>query len=178
MAADRGTRVRLRDATPDDLTLLRHWDEQPHVVAADPNDDWGWETELRRRPDWRELLIAEVDEGEGWRPLGFIQIIDPAREDSHYWGDVAADLRAIDIWIGEAVDLGRGFGTEMMRQALARCFAADGVAAALIDPLASNTRAHAFYQRLGFRFVERRWFGDDDCHVYRLDRGDWSRQGV
>ncbi|MCF7222175.1 GNAT family N-acetyltransferase [Marilutibacter chinensis] len=169
-------RVRLRDADENDLDLLRHWDEQPHVVAADPNDDWGWETELRRRPDWRELLIAEVDDGAGWRPLGFIQIIDPAREDSHYWGEVAADLRAIDIWIGEASDLGRGFGTEMMRQALVRCFAADEVVAALIDPLASNVRAHAFYERFGFRFVERRWFGDDDCFVYRLDRSDWASQ--
>lgn len=167
-------RVRLRNAVPDDLGLLRHWDEQPHVVAADPNDDWGWEIELQRRPDWRELLIAELDDGRGWRPLGFIQIIDPAREDSHYWGEVDADLRAIDIWIGEAGDLGRSFGSEMMRQALARCFAAAGVTAVLIDPLASNVRAHAFYERFGFRFVERRRFGDDDCFVYRLDRADWA----
>ena len=42
----------------------------------------------------------------------------------------------------------------------------------LIDPLASNVRAHAFYERLGFRFVERRCFGDDECLVYRLDRVD------
>lgn len=166
--------IRLRDATPDDLGLLRHWDEQPHVVAADPNDDWGWETELQRNPDWRELLIAEVREapGDDWRPLGFLQIIDPAREDSHYWGEVPERLRAIDIWIGEADDLGRGFGTEMMRQALVRCFAADDVEAVLIDPLATNVRAHAFYERFGFRFVERRWFGADDCFVYRLERID------
>lgn len=85
-----------------------------------------------------------------------------------------AQLRAIGIWIGESGDLGRGFGTEMMRQALARCFAAPEVTAVLIDPLASNTRAHVFYERFGFRFVERRWFGDDDCFVYRLDRADWS----
>jgi len=26
------------------------------------------------------------------------------------------------------------------------------------------------YERLGFRFVERRRFGEDDCFVYRLDR--------
>lgn len=50
--------LKLRPATPADLDLLRHWDEQPHIVESDPNNDWGWETELTRNPDWREQLIA------------------------------------------------------------------------------------------------------------------------
>ncbi|MBL8252798.1 MAG: GNAT family N-acetyltransferase, partial [Candidatus Competibacter sp.] len=87
--------IKLRHAVPEDLELLRYWDDQPHVVSSDPNDDWGWETELRRSPAWREHLIAEAD----GRPIGFIQIIDPALEDSHYWGDISPGLRAIDIWI-------------------------------------------------------------------------------
>lgn len=161
----------LRPATCDDLELLRHWDEQPHVIASDPNDDWAWEEELSRTPDWREQLIAELD----GRPIGCIQIIDPAHEESHYWGDVPANLRAIDIWIGEASDLGKGYGTQIMRLALARCFAPPVVTAVLIDPLVSNTRAHRFYERLGFQQIERRQFNDDDCFVYRLSRSDWSR---
>lgn len=84
-----------------------------------------------------------------------------------------ANLRAIDIWIGEAGNLGKGYGTEMMRLALARCFAVPEVEAVLIDPLASNVRAHRFYERMGFRFVERRRFGMDDCFVYRLERDLW-----
>lgn len=160
----------LRNATPDDLALLRRWDSMPHVLNADPNDDWEWETELHRRPDWREQLIAEHD----GRPVGFVQIIDPAREDSHYWGrDVPANLRAIDIWIGEAQDLGRGFGTLMMQQALARCFADPAVTAVLIDPLAANHRAHRFYERIGFQYLEERHFGDDHCRVYQLPRAVW-----
>jgi aminoglycoside 6'-N-acetyltransferase len=158
--------VTLRPATLGDLELLRHWDEQPHTVASDPDDDWGWEAELARDPPWREQLIAEVD----GRPVGFLQIIDPAEEDSHYWGDAPPNLRAIDIWIGEASDLNRGHGTAMMKQAIARCFAPPEVTAILIDPLKSNAAAHRFYERLGFRFVERRRFGADDCLVYRLER--------
>lgn len=146
--------------------MLRHWDEQPHVRASDPNDDWNWERTLLQKPVWREQLIAEV---EG-RPVGFVQIIDPAREDSHYWGDVPNDLRALDIWIGVESDLCKGYGTAIMHLALRRCFANPRVHAVLVDPLASNTRAHRFYERLGFRFVERRHFGDDDCFVFRLDR--------
>ena len=162
--------LRLRPASLDDLPLLQRWDEAPHVVDSDPNDDWGWETELARDPDWREQLVAEA---EG-RPIGFVQIIDPAREDSHYWGDCGPGLRAIDIWIGEADALGQGFGTRMMDEALRRCFPSPEVTAVLIDPLASNTDAQRFYARLGFRFVETRRFGLDDCHVMRLERVEWQ----
>lgn len=161
----------LRAAIPADAPTLRRWDEQPHVVASDPNDEWNWETELARTPDWREQLIAEL---EG-RPIGFIQIIDPAREESHYWGDCAPNLRALDIWIGDEKDLGRGYGTQMMSLALARCFRDPAVHTVLIDPLADNTRAIRFYQRLGFRPTGERWFGADRCQVHELLREEWLK---
>lgn len=164
--------ARLRPATPADAALLRRWDEEPHVIACNPNDDWDWDAALARSPDWRESLIAEVD----GRPIGFLVIIDPAREEDHYWGDVPPNLRAIDIWIGEAAYLGQGYGTQMMREALARCFRDLAVTAVLIDPLASNTRAIRFYERLGFRAVGRRQFGADDCLVHRLTREEWAAQ--
>lgn len=162
----------LRPATIGDLELLRHWDEQPHVVASDPNDDWHWEDELGKQYDWREQLVAELN----GRPIGYVEIIDPLLEEEHYWGTgIEPNLRAIDIWIGEADCLGKGYGTRMMRLALERCFAPPEVTAVIIDPLASNTDAHRFYERLGFKFVERRQFGDDDCFVYRLERAGWEK---
>lgn len=160
----------LRRATPEDVPILQHWDEQPHVVAADPNDYWAWETELQQSVDWREQLVAETNN----RSIGFIQIIDPAREETQYWGGMDEGYRAIDIWIGEESDLGRGYGTQMMRPALNRCFAEPEVKSVLIDPLESNTKARRFYERLGFQFVEKRRFGEDDCLVYRLDREEWK----
>lgn len=162
--------IRLRAATPADLALLRRWDGAPHVVACHPNDDWGWERELARSPEWREQLIAELD----GRPIAFVQIIDPLREESRYWGDVAPNLRAVDIWIGETAELGRGHGTRIMRLVLERCFSDPAVTAVLVDPLAGNTRAHRFYEKLGFRFLERRRFGLDECCVYRLARPDYA----
>ncbi len=168
----------LRPATPADLERLRAWDDEPHVLASDPNDDWGWENELGREVDWREQLIAEV----GGVAIGYVEIIDPAREDDHYWGHVEANLRAIDIWIGEPAYLGRGHGTRMMELALERCFAEPSVRAVLLDPLASNPRAQVFYARLGFTPVGPRRFGLDDCLVMRLEREAWlhrrNTQGI
>lgn len=166
--------VSLRPARPADRDLLRLWDSRPHVIAASGEDgDFDWDFELPRRVAWRELLIAE----EAGRPVGFLQIIDPAEEETHYWGGIGPNLRAIDIWIGEAADLGRGLGTAMMALALDRCFADAAVEAVLIDPLASNTRAHRFYQRLGFTLVGPRIFGPDHCLVYRLERRAWRQAG-
>lgn len=164
--------MKLRPATLADLPILRTWDEQPHVLeAAGDFAEFDWEGELPRTVGWRELLIAEID----GRPIGMLQIIDPAREETHYWGDVAPNLRAIDIWIGDAADLGRGYGTEMMRLAIERCFAPPEVTAILIDPLVTNSRAHRFYERMGFQHIDRRVFGEgDDCYVYRLERRHWK----
>lgn len=161
-----------RPASLADLSLLREWDEQPHNIAADPNDDWEWETELVKTPDWRQQLIAELD----GRPIGFVEIIDPAREEYHYWGDVPNHLRAIDIWIGAASDLGRGYGTIMMTLALERAFAEATVEEVLIDPLESNVRARKFYEKMGFRAVGPRTFGEDRCMVYTLPRIEWERR--
>lgn len=165
------TRVILREACIDDAPLLRHWDEQPHVLESDPNDDWDWEIELLKTPFWREQLVAEVN----GVPIGFVQIINPAQEESHYWGDVSNDLRAIDIWIGEADYLSQGYGTIIMRQAIERCFMANNVTGIIIDPLASNVRAHRFYQRLGFKPVGHRMFGEDNTLVHQLDRADYVK---
>lgn len=156
--------ITLRTATIDDLEILLHWDKQEHVIASDPDEDWNWAHELQRFPEWREQLIAELD----GRPVGCIQIIDPAKEETHYWGDVSDNLRAIDIWIGETEDLGKGYGTQMMKLAIGRCFSEAQVTKILIDPLVTNKNAIRFYERIGFKFLEYRKFGDSECAIYEF----------
>ena len=156
----------LRDATIDDLALLRQWDKQAHVIAADPHYDWHWEIELHRNSDWRKQLIAEI---EGI-PIGFVQIIDPAKEESHYWADIGSNLNAIDIWIGDIKNTGKGYGSTIMTMIIARCFSNRDIEAIFVDPLSSNLRAHKFYERLRFKYIEQRIFDSELCHVYRLDR--------
>ncbi|MEM7108924.1 MAG: GNAT family N-acetyltransferase [Bacteroidota bacterium] len=162
--------ISFRKAGIGDLDLLQYWDTKPHVTACDPDEEWDWEGELSYDAPWREQWVAELD----GRPVGFVQIIDPAEEESHYWGDVGPQLRAIDIWIGEEDDLNRGYGTRIMQKAIRRCFSNAQVEAILIDPLASNVNAHRFYERLGFVFEQERTFGDQVCFVYRLTRSNFS----
>ena len=174
-------RVTLRRATPADSVWLDHWDSDPDVIACSTDDpdatiafaNTDWAEELAAQDEHSQYFIAELD----GRPIGAMQICDPHLEKTHYWGDIAPNLRAIDIWIGAPGDRNRGYGDEMMRQALESCFADRRVTGIVIDPLASNTRAHRFYQRMGFVAVGRRNFGGDDCLVHELTRADWQRAG-
>jgi aminoglycoside 6'-N-acetyltransferase len=163
--------IHLRKATIDDAALLEYWDTQQHVIDSDPDDDWNWRTELTRDFEWREQLMAELN----GKPIGFVQIIDPLLEESHYWGDVPPNKRAIDIWIGEEPYLNQGYGTMMMKLAIARCFKNELVDAILIDPLKTNKRAHTFYKRLGFEFVEERVFYGVVCFVFELTRSKYEK---
>ncbi|MFC0634106.1 GNAT family N-acetyltransferase [Brevundimonas balnearis] len=170
--------VRLRPATAADAATLAAWDLEPHVIACSSDDALAevafggidWTDELTNSAYELTYVIAEV---EG-RPVGVMAVCDPHTEPSHYWGEIEPDLRAIDIWIGPPEWLGRGVGTSMMTQMIDRCFAEPGVEAIVIDPLASNTAAIRFYQRLGFVPEGRRMFAEDDCLVHRLDRADWA----
>jgi aminoglycoside 6'-N-acetyltransferase len=119
-------------------------------------------------------LIAELD----GNTIGFIQIIDPFLEETHYWGEVPKNKRAIDIWIGEEKNLNKGYGTTMMKLAIQRCFQDKEVEGILIDPLKSNTKAHRFYERLGFKLIEERQFDSSDCLVYELRRKNTNYNDV
>jgi aminoglycoside 6'-N-acetyltransferase len=160
------TNIRLRNATRADIPLLQYWDQQPHRKESDPNSDWQWETEVGKELPWRQQLISELD----GRPIGYIEILHCAMDEEHYWGEVPFTWAAIDIWIGEKADIGRGFGTRMLQLAIARCFLQAHINTVVLDPMVTNTKARTFYERNGFTFVEERFFGPDHCAVYRFDR--------
>ena len=158
--------MKLRPASINDLELLKYWDTKQHVIDCDPDDDWIWEIELSRNPVWREQLVAELED----RAIGFIQIIDPYKEETKYWGTVGRHKRAIDIWIGEETDLNKGYGTKMMELVIKRCFYESDINGILIDPLKTNLKAHRFYKRLGFEFIKEREFDGNTCLVFELKK--------
>jgi aminoglycoside 6'-N-acetyltransferase len=175
--------VTLRPATIADVPVLERWDLEPHVIAATSDDPEAekafegayWPDEIGMQDEFYQYFIAELAGPDGTRrPIGAMQIIDPHNEKTHYWGKIEPNLRAVDIWIGDAADHGHRYGEQMMRIAFRKCFADLNVTAIVIDPLNSNTRAHKFYQRLGFKPVGRQTFGEDDCLVHRLTRQDWE----
>ncbi|MDX2063532.1 MAG: GNAT family N-acetyltransferase [Bacteroidia bacterium] len=156
----------LRPATQADAPLLTAWDAQPHVKASDPDTDGDWAEDLAHPLPGYTYLLAEV----AGTPIGCVLVLDPAQDPTQYWGPVVPGYRALDTWIGPPEYLGRGYGTRMLRLVVADCFADPTVRAIWVDPLRSNTRAHRFYQRLGFVPVGERVFGEEVCLVHVLER--------
>jgi aminoglycoside 6'-N-acetyltransferase len=157
--------------------MLVAWDEAPHVLAATGFAD-------AESPEWEDLLTGAAP---GWAhfvaelhgedptgapdPIGVVQIVDPSQDPDTHWGPLATPAhRSLHIWIGPAHRLGHGLGPAMMQAAIDRCFADPAVDAILIDPLASNHRAIAFYRRLGFADIGPRQVGPDRIFALRLPR--------
>lgn len=170
--------VTLRPAMVGDAKLLAVWDRDPQVAASEQDDlstyvaysEDDWNALLRTGEPGNTFLIAEADSV----PVGVIQIVEPAKEVDSDWGDgFPARMRGLHIWIGAKDHRGRGLGTQMMVEALAGVFADPAVNGVLIDPLASNTGAHAFNRRLGFTDVEYRIQRESHCLIMQMNRADW-----
>lgn len=162
--------ISLRPMRLADVELLERWDEDPELNAqiAGRGSDWyDWDIELAREVSWRELLMIEHD----GRTVGFVQLLDAAADEEGYWADVEPGTWAVDMWIGEPADRGRGVGSVAMTQALDRLFAERGAQSVLVDPLVSNDRAIAFYESVGFVGVEERVLDGDRCLVMHLRDG-------
>lgn len=163
----------MRRATQADVGLLRAWETADHVAPViGTGPGWEWENEVC--VDWQEVWIAEAllprDASPVGSPIGVVIVLDACADPVHYWGDVSPGTFAIDIWIGTVEMLRRGFGTEMMRFAIARAFDVHHAKTILIDPLESNRDAIAFYRSLGFLEQGVQRFDDDSCQVMALTR--------
>ena len=121
---------------------------------------WDWGQELATDPDWRDLVIAEVAD----KPIGIMQIIDPAEEETHYSGDLdrRGSLYRPRIWGSD--DGARA--ANVLRRIRSGC--------GLDRSFGGQYPRTQFYERFGIRRIERRRFGTDNCFVYRLDRKDWT----
>ena len=164
--------VTFRRASMDDVMLLEVMSNAPHVLSnlgTDQPWDWPHEVEASCQEVWISDLSATST------PVGVVVVLDAAADPSGYWGEVSPGTYAIDIWISDASQLRKGYGTVMMKHAIDRCFHVHNAHTILIDPLAKNEGAIAFYQHLGFEVIGPRTFGADECIVLRLRRPDSGR---
>ena len=152
----RGSRLRLRPITPDDLPTLMRWLSDPEVMAfyglppADLDEARRIYLEPSGLPAWKFIIEAED------RAIGEIQY-------SYSYADVTWSA-GIDIFIGEPEARDRGLGTEAIRTLLQYLFETKGVSRVAIDPEPSNCRAVRAYEKAGFRLdgVIRRHMKIDD----------------
>jgi aminoglycoside 6'-N-acetyltransferase len=132
--------------TEEHRALLSGWLQQPHW-----REWWG-------EPDEELRLIYAVEDGEhlpfmaciNGEPIAYVQCWWPAKHPDVPWvHDMAMTKRGIDISIGDQSNLGKGFGTLILKHFAAKLFA-EGATRLVIDPDRRNSRAIAAYMKAGF----------------------------
>jgi len=126
--------------------LLHRWLSSSHAQTW-----WGEpEEELRLiyaiEDQEHEPYIACID----GKPVAYIQAWWPTKHDDIPWQkDMPMTTRGIDITIGDEVNLGKGYGSVIVKHFAAKLFA-EGATRIVIDPDATNGRAIAAYMKAGF----------------------------
>jgi len=171
--------------TEADLPLVRRWLLEPHVSRwwADPPRDTYPDDELDkyrariRGDDDPTLLFSIRHHGTS---LGLIQCYRIG-DDDEYAAALALDApaAAIDLFIGEPHEIGKGHGPRLIRAFLRDVvFATYDVDECVIGPSVKNTSAIRAYEKAGFRFFKDATVPDepDPEHLMRIGRADLERQ--
>ncbi len=125
--------------------MLRAWVSSPHAQMwwGDPDEELAL---IFDDADDFEPYIAYIDN----QPIAYIQAWWPSKHPDLLWQHaMTSDTRGIDITIGYEANLGRGFGSSIVKAFANRLFA-QGAKRLIIDPDITNTRAIAAYKKVGF----------------------------
>jgi aminoglycoside 6'-N-acetyltransferase len=136
-----------RPMAADDLPLVRHWLEQPHVVEWWGNAD---EQFALLRDDLAEPAMEQFVVMIDNRPFGYVQSYDLSAWPNPDFGEHPVGTRAIDQFIGEPDLVGCGHGSACIRS-FGDELLAGGTPRVITDPNPRNVRAIRAYKKAGFR---------------------------
>jgi aminoglycoside 6'-N-acetyltransferase len=132
--------------TEEHRDLLTSWLVQPHWREwwSDPAEELATIYALEQG-EHLPFIACVNDE-----PIAYIQCWWPAQHPDVPWvREMAITERGIDISIGDAANLGKGLGTQIIKHFAAKLFA-EGATRLVIDPDKNNGRAIAAYMKAGF----------------------------
>lgn len=115
----------------------------------------------------REYILKKI-EGNGiehpfvilidGKPIGYIQYWDVyardiiEKEKRDYFTGSPQGTYGIDLFIGDEEYLGKGYGTEILRQFSRILFEKYEALKLVVDPMANNKKAIHSYEKAGFKF--------------------------
>lgn len=143
---------KFRAVTPKDLPLLERWIALPHwqVWWGDPELEIA-NISSHMGSDEVEPMMVELDD----KPIAYVQSYDPHLENNHPYRDQPFGTIGIDISIGNASDLNKGHGSNILI-ALSELLFEEGAVRLILDPHPDNKVAIACYMKAGFAAFDTR----------------------
>jgi RimJ/RimL family protein N-acetyltransferase len=167
-----GAAFDFRKLTADHLALLRSWLNKPHVAEywQEPQDEAEFRDKYLNMLTARDVraYIVYVDDV----PIGYIQDYQACLVGGGWWLDAEPGTFGIDQFIGEPAWVGKGFGTELIRQFIDRLFADPRVEEIIVDPDPNNSRAIHVYEMVGFKRLGLTRTPAGDALVLKIRRAE------
>jgi len=144
--------ISLRPLAESDLPLLHDWLGRPHVVEW-----WGDvpsldEVKVQCHPTaLAEEAISAFIAMHDDRPVGFAQVYVAMGSGEGWWeGESDPGVRGLDLFLADGSQLGRGLGTQVVRQVVESLFSNPAVTKIQVDPSPDNARAIRCFEKAGF----------------------------
>jgi RimJ/RimL family protein N-acetyltransferase len=165
-----------RPLAASDLPLLAEWLARPHVAER-----WGAPADAEDiAREYGDAIASDVVwpyvawlDGE---PVAFIQAYDVMNAGADWWADETdSGARGIDQFLANEEQLGRGLGTALVTQFVARLFDDPAVTKVQADPSPDNARAIRAYEKAGLRRVATIATPDGPALLMVIRREDSAR---
>jgi aminoglycoside 6'-N-acetyltransferase Ib len=144
--------LRFERLTEANLPMLAEWLNRPHVAE--------WWADCQTLAEVREQILTDDSTVLPYiaylesLPIGYIQSYVATDAGDGWWPDEHdPGMRGIDQFLADADSLGRGLGTQMVREFVQFLFEDPTVTRIQADPAPSNLRAIRCYEKAGFRRV-------------------------
>ncbi len=144
-------RFEFKILSENELPLLYDWVNQPEVVRwwVDVGLDWS---------DFKQKYLGKLSNGIEFpyivyfdeQPIGYIEYYLANKVGGGWWLDQPAGVYGIDVFIGGAEILGKGYGSIFLRKFVDFLIAKPEVKKIIIDPAVDNNRAIRCYEKVGF----------------------------
>lgn len=152
------------------IPLLRRWLKEPHVAEF-------WQETADEEEFRKKFLETSPERGVvpfiisiNSKPVGYIQYYDACKVGGGWWPDAKLGTFGVDQFIGDPELIGRGFGTEIIRNFVHKLFLDLKVTEIITDPDPKNKRAIRAYEKVGFKTVGEVKTPGGDALLMRIER--------
>ncbi len=142
-----------KELVESDLLILKDWLKKPHVKEFwDDNESWQesynkYVSKISSEAVKQYLVYFQN------RPIGYIQYYWASKVGDGWWEGYSNDVVGIDQYIGEFDFIGKGHGTQMIKEFINLLKSNLKISKIIADPNPTNSRAIKCYENCGFKNV-------------------------
>ncbi|MCD6659277.1 MAG: acetyltransferase [Lentimicrobium sp.] len=146
--------MKVRKFRPEDIELMQEWLQHPHVHQYFGNpEEWLEEITENIDAEWVKYFIAETG-----KPIGFLQYYETDKAPEGEWSAEPAGTVGIDYLIADKENLGKGYGSEIIRLLIELIKTTGKYKYIIADPVPQNQASARVLEKNGFAIKENGFY--------------------